>query len=129
MMFALRALWHGPARKGADSLFALVSWHIWKERRCFQVTALTVLELLAVIKADAEQWISAGAKNLGVLGSGVASLSTKVVLSLPCFLSVPATASELVLYCSNLFSSNIMIHNPLAYSRKKNKSTMFHQYK
>lgn len=34
----IRALWQGNNRKGADTLFALVSWQLWKTRnaRCFR---------------------------------------------------------------------------------------------
>jgi hypothetical protein len=36
-----------------DSLFALTSWQIWKERnaQCFREAATTVTELLPIIKA------------------------------------------------------------------------------
>jgi hypothetical protein len=68
----IRALWQGQMKKGADSLFALVSWQIWKERntRCFRDATVMVHELLSIIKAEVDQWIRAGAKNLGVLASG-----------------------------------------------------------
>jgi hypothetical protein len=68
----LRAAWHGKAKKGFDSLFALVSWQIWKERntRCFRDASSTVPELLLIIRAEAEQWARAGAKNLECLMSG-----------------------------------------------------------
>ncbi|RLM53052.1 hypothetical protein C2845_PMPSC006798 [Panicum miliaceum] len=43
-------------RKGFDSLFALVSWQIWKERnaRVFRQAEASVLQLLAHIKRDTE---------------------------------------------------------------------------
>jgi hypothetical protein len=68
----LRREWHGCQRKGFDSLFALVSWQVWKERnaRCFRSATTSVTDLLLVIRAEADQWIRAGAKNLGVLVSG-----------------------------------------------------------
>jgi hypothetical protein len=44
----VRALWQGNIRKGADSLFALVCWQIWKERnaRCFRQSTTAVQDLL-----------------------------------------------------------------------------------
>jgi hypothetical protein len=67
----LRSTWSGNKRKGLDSLFALVSWRLWKERnaRCFREAASTVPELLLVIRADADLWVRAGAKNLELLMS------------------------------------------------------------
>jgi hypothetical protein len=58
-------------RKGLDSLFALVSWRLWKERnaRCFREAAFTVPELLLVIRADADLWMRVGAENLELLMS------------------------------------------------------------
>ena len=55
-----------------DSLFALTSWIIWKERnaRCFREAATTVPELLMIIKVEADRWAQAGAKNLRSLASG-----------------------------------------------------------
>ncbi|KAG0531137.1 hypothetical protein BDA96_05G248400, partial [Sorghum bicolor] len=48
----LRKLAEGAQRKGLDSLFALVSWQIWKERnaRCFREATTPVAELLQLIK-------------------------------------------------------------------------------
>ena len=56
-------------RKGADTLFALVSWHIWKERnaRLFRGDSLDHQQLLRKIKTDADMWVAAGAKSLGSL--------------------------------------------------------------
>jgi hypothetical protein len=62
----LRWSWHGHQRKGIDTLFALVSWRIWKERE----TTSTVTDLLPIIKAKADQWAQAGAVNLRSLTSG-----------------------------------------------------------
>jgi hypothetical protein len=66
-------------KKGADTLFALVCWMVWKERnaRCFREAAATVQELLSVIRAEAEQWIRAGASRLGDLASGGSLLPTE----------------------------------------------------
>jgi hypothetical protein len=49
-----------------DSLFALVSWQVWKERnaRCFRQAPSSMNELLQIIKAEADRWIEAGAKGL-----------------------------------------------------------------
>lgn len=54
-----------------DSLFALASWEIWKERnaRCFRETTSTVAELLQVIKAYTDLWAQAGTNNLRSLAS------------------------------------------------------------
>jgi hypothetical protein len=68
----LRAGLQPSQRKGFDSLFALVSWQLWKERnaRCFRESAAPAAELLLVIKAQADLWVQAGAKRLGSLFSG-----------------------------------------------------------
>lgn len=80
---SLRSSWQGNSRKGFDSLFALTSWTIWKERnaRCFRESATTIPELLTMIKAEAEQWANAGAKNLWSLASGVASCHLFFIVS------------------------------------------------
>jgi len=53
----LRPLFRGDQRAGLDSLFALISWEVWKERnaRCFRDSAATTNELLQIIKAQADQ--------------------------------------------------------------------------
>jgi hypothetical protein len=62
----IRGLWNGNAKKGADTLFALVCWMVWKERNArFREAAATVEGLLIIIRAKAEQWIRAGASKLG----------------------------------------------------------------
>jgi hypothetical protein len=68
----LRAGWNRQQKAGIDLLFALVSWQIWKERNAcvFRETSSTVSELLAVIKAEAERWVLAGANGLGCLVTG-----------------------------------------------------------
>jgi hypothetical protein len=45
-------------RRSLDSLFALTSWELWKERnaRCFRQASSTVPQLLQVIKAQADLW-------------------------------------------------------------------------
>lgn len=65
----LRSGWHGKARKGFDSLFALICWLIWKERntRCFRDSSSSVHDFLHVIKSEAELWMTAGARDLGCL--------------------------------------------------------------
>lgn len=54
-------------RAGMDSLVALVSWHVWKERnaRCFRASATSVPNLLQVIHDEGQRWIQAGACRLG----------------------------------------------------------------
>ncbi|KXG34346.1 hypothetical protein SORBI_3002G026000, partial [Sorghum bicolor] len=56
-------------RKGIDSLFALVSWQVWKERdaRCFPEATSPIAELLLVIKLEADRWIEADAGGLRAL--------------------------------------------------------------
>jgi hypothetical protein len=55
-----------------DSLFALVSWEIWKERnvRCFRQAANSLPQLLQIIKAQADLWAQAGAVHLRSLSFG-----------------------------------------------------------
>ena len=64
-------MWTGQKQKGLDSLFALVSWTIWKERnaRCFRDASTIVSQLLQVIKAEAEIWIQAGVRDLECLAT------------------------------------------------------------
>lgn len=59
-------------RKGMDSLFALTSWELWKERndRLFRGETKPMAEFLQVIKVQAELWVAAGAKELGSIASG-----------------------------------------------------------
>jgi hypothetical protein len=47
-----RRRWMGDKRRGADSLFALVAWELWKERngRCFRDGSSSVQQLLGHIK-------------------------------------------------------------------------------
>jgi hypothetical protein len=58
--------------RGMDSLFALVSWEIWKERkaRCFRQVANLLPQLLQIIKAQADLWAQARAVHLRSLSSG-----------------------------------------------------------
>lgn len=58
--------------RGMDSLFALVSWEIWKERNawCFRNATNPLHQLLQIIKAQAEFWVQAGAVHLRSLTSG-----------------------------------------------------------
>ena len=69
---SLRSLFNGDRQTGMDTLFALVSWQMWKERnaRCFRESTSTVTELLQVIKAEADRWIQAGASGLSALAQG-----------------------------------------------------------
>ncbi|KAF8772420.1 hypothetical protein HU200_005781 [Digitaria exilis] len=56
-------------QKGFDSLFAIVSWQLWKERNAwvFRGAESQPAELLRRIQKEGEDWISAGAKHLGCL--------------------------------------------------------------
>ena len=65
----IRVLASGQWRKGLDTLFALVSWHVWKERnaRCFRDASATINDLLQLITMEADRWINAGATGLAVL--------------------------------------------------------------
>jgi hypothetical protein len=64
-----RSLWTGDMRKGADTLFALLAWEIWKERnaRCFRGAESNIDTLIATIRYMADLWVSAGATHLGSL--------------------------------------------------------------
>lgn len=63
-----RSLWPGY-EKGADSLFTLIAWELWKERnaRCFRGATTQAFALLTSIRHHAEAWERAGAKQLGRL--------------------------------------------------------------
>jgi hypothetical protein len=64
-------LFDGEQRSGFDSLFALVSWQVWKERnaRCFRGQSANFSDLLQLIKAEADCWIQAGAGDLGSMAA------------------------------------------------------------
>jgi len=67
----IRELWPSDLRRGGDSLFALVTWQVWKERnsRCFRGEAAVVSGVVTSIRLLASEWVSAGARALGcVLG-------------------------------------------------------------
>jgi hypothetical protein len=66
---AWREQWTGDMRKGADSLFALIAWELWKERnaRCFRGASTEIEALKATVRHQAEQWVAAGARHLGRL--------------------------------------------------------------
>ena len=68
----IKSLANGQRRKGLDTLFALVSWQVWKERnaRCFRDASATIVELLQLIKMEADRWIEAGAAGLAELARG-----------------------------------------------------------
>jgi hypothetical protein len=65
----LRSLFDGEQPSGLDSLFALISWQIWKERnaRCFREAAASIGDLLQLLMAAADAWIKAGANGLRAL--------------------------------------------------------------
>jgi hypothetical protein len=64
-----RALWLPEDAGGADSLFVLIAWELWKERnaRCFRGANTHLSAVKDTIKQQAELWIFAGAKRLGRL--------------------------------------------------------------
>jgi hypothetical protein len=66
---AWRQHWNDDNRKGADSLFALMAWELWKERnaRCFRDTTSTIPQVLSTIKHVTDQWIDTGVCHLGCL--------------------------------------------------------------
>jgi NaMN:DMB phosphoribosyltransferase len=68
----LRSSISGTQRKGIDTLFALVSWQLWKERnaRCFRQENAMAVDTLQAIKREGETWIQAGAKGLEALVRG-----------------------------------------------------------
>ena len=65
----VRELWPPGARKGGDSLFALVTWEVWKERnaRCFRSEASSVDAVVSSALGVASEWVRAGAKALGCI--------------------------------------------------------------
>lgn len=67
----LRNQLQGTKKKRFDSLFALISWQIWKERnaRLFRGAESTMMELMLRIKKEGDEWIAAGANHLGCLFS------------------------------------------------------------
>lgn len=62
----LRRNWSGVNKKGFDTLFALVTWEIWKERnaRVFRQASLTATQLAVIIRQQRDLWIDAGARKL-----------------------------------------------------------------
>jgi hypothetical protein len=66
-----RRRWIGVKRKGADTLFGLVAWELWKERnaRLFRNESATSAQFLAKVKQIADLWIRAGARQLGALAN------------------------------------------------------------
>jgi hypothetical protein len=64
-----RGLWSGPKKKGFDTLVALITWEVWKERnaRVFRGDARHVDQLLQHIKAVADLWVQGGAVGLGCI--------------------------------------------------------------
>ncbi|WVZ64255.1 hypothetical protein U9M48_013805, partial [Paspalum notatum var. saurae] len=65
----VRGLWPVGARKGGDSLFALVTWLVWKERnaRCFRGEVTTVDSIVRSVAGLASEWVRAAAGALGAL--------------------------------------------------------------
>jgi hypothetical protein len=65
----VRANFNGDRRKGIDTLFALVSWQLWKERnaRCFRGATTSTGDTMQIIKSEGERWVQAGAEGLRAL--------------------------------------------------------------
>lgn len=68
----LRVTFHGEQRARLDSLFALMSWELWKERnaRCFRNSMASINDMLWIIRTEAERWCEAGAVGLRALAQG-----------------------------------------------------------
>lgn len=68
----MRSLFTGVMCNSMDFLFALVSWQLWKERNahCFREASSSLADLLQIIKAEADNWIQAGAMALQELARG-----------------------------------------------------------
>lgn len=68
----LQSMFSDHRRAGMDSLFALVSWQLWKERnaRCFRDAASPINDLLQIIRAQADMWIQGGVAGLKALAQG-----------------------------------------------------------
>ncbi|WVZ79516.1 hypothetical protein U9M48_027087 [Paspalum notatum var. saurae] len=65
----VRELWPPGVGKGIDSLFALVTWEVWKERnaRCFRGEVSSAEAVVSSILSFASEWVRAGAKALGCI--------------------------------------------------------------
>nr|TKW35837.1 hypothetical protein SEVIR_2G401500v2 [Setaria viridis] len=76
-----RSLWNGAKRKGFDSLVALVTWEVWKERtaRIFRGERLQMDILLQRIKAMGELWILGGAVNFRLSHRRVINLRSQAL--------------------------------------------------
>lgn len=68
----LRRLLPATKRRGFDSLFTFISWHIWKEMdaRLFRNEEVQLQQLLMNIKFEVDLLIAAGARYLGCLCNG-----------------------------------------------------------
>ena len=65
-----RAGWPSALLRGADTLFGLVCWSIWKQRNacCFRGEQASVASVLLAIRDTAELWILGEATGLGAVG-------------------------------------------------------------
>ena len=65
-----RAGWPSALLRGADTLFGLVCWSIWKQRNacCFRGERASVASVLLAIRDTAELWILGEATGLGAVG-------------------------------------------------------------
>lgn len=101
----LRQGWQGDQQKGFDSIFALTSWAIWKERnaRCFRDSATAVQDLLRTIQAETDLWAQAGAKHIWSLRPGGV---VPALREFQCCFSVPAGQRRLFVF---LFRSLVMV--------------------
>lgn len=59
-------------RKGADTLFGLLCWSIWKERNrcCFNGESPSISRVVLAVRETAELWSMGGAKDLARLHGG-----------------------------------------------------------
>ena len=65
-----RGCWPTPLKKGADTLFGLVCWSIWKHRNacCFKEERASVATVFRNVRETAELCSLGGAAGLGPLG-------------------------------------------------------------
>ena len=71
-------------QKCFDSLVILTSWMIWKERnnKIFDRNQLTVVELVLRIKEEADVWLLASFKHIGVFPAAFSLPVSRKLLNL-----------------------------------------------
>ncbi|KAJ1272515.1 hypothetical protein BS78_06G207400, partial [Paspalum vaginatum] len=64
-----RASWPASLRAGADTMFGLICWLIWKERNrcCFDGDQPDMARVLRSVAETAELWMQGGARNLSIM--------------------------------------------------------------